>query len=459
MMSTLKTSSSVSRRELLKRTSTGAAAVGLTSVLTFRQAPAVVHAQTGIRMITPAALGLERELYQTFIDEFQQAQTDVSVDLSFEAWDDYMTRLPTLFAGGAVPDVVHQHMSIVQDYGARGALDDLTPFMERDSVSQADYIEALFQAFSNQDGQVLAFPKDSAAWGIYYNKDKFDEAGLEYPTDDWTFENFREIARTLTIDEGGRRGVDADFSPGDNMQQWGISWVAPGPTESENVRGFIRARGGDWYNEEMTETLITEQAALDHFQMFHEMRCAERSTPTDALAAGQGDPFRQGLTAMAVGFHNMDFFLREEEIQFAWDVTFMPAGEGGQFVPVGASGWAIPKGAENKDAAWELIKYLMSPDVQTRIGENGRWGVSYKEANASIIPAENPSSGFKKVHVDPLTGESDRTPIGFRFPANQSEIQQVYATNFDPVWACDTDDITGAADATKSEVDSILGES
>lgn len=446
---------SVSRRSLVKGT-TGAAALSLASSATFF-APAVVRAQTTIRMITPGALGLERELYQTFIDEFQEAQSDFTVELSFEAWEDYMTRLPTLFAGGAAPDVIHQHMSIVQDYGSRGALDDLGPYMERDSISQDSYIAALFDAFSN-DGNVLAFPKDSAAWGIYYNRTKFDEAGLDYPSDDWTFDDFREIARTLTIDEEGRRGVDDGFSPGDNMQQWGISWVAPGPTTSENVRGFIRARDGDWYNEAVSETLVTGQPAIDHFQMFHDMRCNERSTPTDALAAGQGDPFRQGLTAMAVGFHNMDYFLREEEIAFDWDVTFIPAGPGGQFVPVGASGWAIPSSARNKDAAWELIKYLVSPEVQTRIGENGRWGVSYGESIASIIP-ENPSQGFKRVHVDPLTGESDRTPIGFKFPANQSRIQQVYATHFDPVWSCDTDDIAGAAEATKSEVDAILAES
>jgi len=448
-------STSVSRRSLVKGT-TGAAALGFASSATFF-APAVVRAQTTIRMITPGALGLERELYQAFIDEFQEAQSDISVELSFEAWDDYMTRLPTLFAGGAAPDVIHQHMSIVQDYGSRGALENLAPYMERDSISQDSYIAALFEAFSN-DGNVLAFPKDSAAWGIYYNRTKFDEAGLDYPSDDWTFEDFREIVRTLTIDEGGRRGVDEGFSPGDNMQQRAISWVTPGPTVSENVRGFIRARDGDWYDEATSETLVTAQPAIDHFQMFHDMRCIEHSTPTDALAAGQGDPFRQGLTAMAVGFHNMDYFLREEGIAFDWDVTYIPAGAGGQFVPVGASGWAIPSSAENKDAAWELIKYLMSADVQTRIGENGRWGVSYRDAIATIIP-EDPAAGFKRVHVDPLTGESDRTAIGFKFPANQSRIQQVYATHFDPVWSCDTDDIAGAAEATKSEVDAILAES
>lgn len=450
-------SASVSRRELLKRTSTGAAAAGVASIIGARRAPAVVHAQTALRMITPAALGLERELYQTFIDEFQAANTEISVDLSFEAWEDYMTRLPTLFAGGAVPDVIHQHMSIVQDYGSRGALDDLAPYMQRDGISQDAYIPALFEAFS-RDGKVLGIPKDSAAWGIYYNKNKFDEAGLAYPSDDWTFDDFREVVRTLTIDEGGRRGVDADFSPGDNMRQWGMSWVTPGPTTSENVRGFVRARGGDWYNEDYTETLITEQPALDHFQMFHEMRCVEQSTPSDALAAGQGDPFRQGLTAMAVAFHNMDFFCREEKVPFAWDVTFIPAGSGGQFVPVGASSWAIPAHAQNKDAAWELVRYLTSEDVQRRIGENKRWGVSLNNVIDVIIP-ENAPAGFQRVHVDPLTGQSDRTPIAFRFPANQSQIQQVYADNFDPIWTCDSDDIAGAAEATKSAVDEILADS
>lgn len=447
----------VSRRHLLTQTSKGAAALGLASIITAGVAPAVVQAKTKIRMITPADLGVERDLYNSFIDEFQKEQTDISVDLSFEAWDDYMTKLPTLFAGGAVPDVVHQHMSIVQDYGSRGVLEDLGPYMKKDGVKQEDYIPALFEAFS-RDGKVLGIPKDSAAWGIYYNKDKFDEAGLAYPKDDWTFDDFRVAVRTLTIDADGHRGVDANFKPGNNQKQWGISWVAPGPTESENVRGFIRARGGDWYDEKQTQTLITEQPALDHFQMFHEMRCGEHSTPSDALSAGQGDPFRQGLTAMAVAFHNMDYFLRQEKAKFKWDVTFIPSGPGGQFVPVGASSWAIPTKSKNKDAAWQLVKHLTSKKVQTEIGKYGRWGVSQRDSIATIIP-KDPSSGFKKVHVDPLTGESDRTAIAFRFPANQSKIQQAYAKHFDPVWTCDNDDVPGAAKETKSEVDKILGES
>jgi multiple sugar transport system substrate-binding protein len=443
----------ISRRRLVQ----AGAATGLASILATGRFPAVVKAQTAIRMITPAALGTERELYQSFVDDFMANQSEITVDLSFEAWDDYLTRLPTLFAGGQVPDVIHQHMSIVQDYGARGALDGLTPYLERDQINREDYIEALFEAFSSDAG-VLAFPKDSAAWGIYYNKTKFDEAGIEYPSDDWTFDDFRETAKALTIDEAGVRGNEGGFSMEGTMQQYGFSWAQPTPYSSENVRGFVRGRGGDWYNEEMTETLITEQPALDHFRMFHEMRCVDGSAPSDAASAGIGDMFRQGMTAMQIGFHNLDFFLREDGVDFEWDVTFMPKGDGGQFVPVGASGWAIPAGAENKDAAWELIKHLVGPEVQSKIAENGRWGVSRRESIAGIIP-EDASSGFRKVHVDPLTGESDRTAISFRFPANQSKIKQVYDEYFDPVWLCETDDIEGAAEDAKLDIDDILGDS
>nr|WP_238345092.1 extracellular solute-binding protein [Actinopolymorpha cephalotaxi] len=51
--------------------------------------------------------------------DFEKANSGTKVTVTFEAWDDYMAKLPTLLAGGAVPDLIHQHQSIVQDYGHR----------------------------------------------------------------------------------------------------------------------------------------------------------------------------------------------------------------------------------------------------------------------------------------------------------------------------------------------------
>ncbi|WP_349691879.1 sugar ABC transporter substrate-binding protein [Actinopolymorpha sp. B11F2] len=409
-----------------------------------------------LRFITPADLGLERDLYKGFLREFEEANSGSKVTVTFEAWDDYMTKLPTLLAGGAAPDLIHQHMSIVQDYGHRGALLDLAPLMERDGIDRSAFVPSLLDAFSEGD-KVYGIPKDSAAWGVYYNKDKFDEAGVPYPADDWTMEDLRETARALTRDDQGRSPDDAGFNP-KKIKQYGLNWMEPLPTFSENARAFVLGLGGDWYDEDYTTTLIDEAPALEQFELFRAMRCDDRSTPSPALDLGQGDPFRAQLTAMTVGHHSTDFFLREESVEFSWGVTFIPGGPGGQFVAVGCSGWAIAAGAKNKEGAWELLKHLTSEPVQRSFAEQKRWAPSIQNAMGALI-REDSTDGFVKVHVDPLRERSDRTVITMKFPANQSRIQEAYAGNFDSIYTtCKSDDIEGAARATKEQVDSILAE-
>ncbi|MCE7988337.1 MAG: extracellular solute-binding protein [Caldilinea sp. CFX5] len=455
----------LSRRQLLQ----GMALVGVGAVVAGCVAPGAPASTAGqgggpstapvtIDFITPGALGTEREMYTQFITEFQGANPNVTVNVSFEAWGDYMTKLPTMFAGGVVPDMIHQHMSIVQDYAHRGVLSDLTPYMERDGINAEDYIPALFESFSNK-GKTYGIPKDNAAWGVYYNTELFDAAGLEYPGANWTLSDFQSMAKELTKDSKGNPASSSSFNP-DDAVQWGFTWLdSPGPNNSETARGFVKAAGGDWYDEGYTTTLITEAAALDHFKMFHQMRCGDKSSPSAAQAEGKGDLFRAGLTAMAVSFHVMDFFAREEKVPFNYDVTFFPGGPGGRYSVVGCSGWAVPTQASDPETGWLLVKYLTSLEVQRSIGERKRWGVSLASAVDTIIPEDTPAKNFALVHTDPFQKAIEGVEvISFKFPPNQSRIKEIYSTHFDPIWTCASDDIEGAAAAAKAEVDAVLAE-
>lgn len=464
----------MTRREMLVMASKGTALFGLAAAMAACQ-PMVVQegAQTTgaeavsqeapakevvtIEYITPGGLGLERTMYENFTLKFMQEENpNIKINVSFEGWSDYMTKLPTMLAGGVVPDVIHQHMSIVQEYAYRGALLELNPFMERDGVKAEDYIPALFDAFSHR-GKTYAIPKDSAAWGVYYNKTMFDEAGLNYPANDWTMDDFQTLALELTRDEDGNPASSSSFDP-TKIKQWGFAWTDPTAAVSESVRGFVKAYGGDWYNEEYNQTLITEQPVLDDFQMFHDMRCVQHSIPTPAEALGQGDPFRAGLTAMAVSFHIMTFFSKQENVQFDYDVTFIPGGPGGQYSVVGASGWAIPAQAKYKEEGWEFLKYLTSLPVQTYIGQQKRWGVSLKEAVGTIEPDDGYPPNFAMVHTDPFKGLAPVDVISMKFPPQQSRIRDIYASEFDPIWTCTSDDIATAAENTKQQVDALLAE-
>jgi multiple sugar transport system substrate-binding protein len=466
----------MSRREMLLLTSKGAALFGLAQLFSacspvVVQAPAAggqqtvaegsnaapASAEVTIDFITPAALGLERTMYENFVLKFEhEERPDINVNVTFEAWNDYMTKLPTMLAGGVVPDMIHQHMSIVQEYAYRGALLELNPFMERDNVKAEDYIPALFDAFSNK-GKTYGIPKDSAAWGMYFNKTMFDEAGLDYPASNWTMEDFQNLALELTQDESGNPASSSNFDP-ENIKQWGMAWRDPTAAGGEDSRGLVKALGGDWYNEDYSETLITEPAALQVFEIFHNMRCVTNSIPTPAQAQGQGDPFRAGLTAMQISFHIGTFFAKQENVRFDYDVRFLPAGPGGQYSVVGCSGWAIPSNAAHKEEGWELIKYLTSLPVQTYIGQQKRWGVSLKDAVDAINPDDNYPENFAQVHTAPFKGEVDVEVISLKFPPQQSRIREIYASEFDPIWTCGSEDIMTAATNTKQQVDELLAE-
>jgi multiple sugar transport system substrate-binding protein len=161
---------------------------------------------------------------------------------------------------------------------------------------------------------------------------------------------------------------------------------------------------------------------------------------------------------MQVSFHIGTFFAKQEAVKFDYDVRFLPAGPGGQYSVVGCSGWAIPAKATHKEEAWQLVKYLTSLPVQTYIGEQKRWGVSLKEAVSTIEPDDGYPQNFAKVHTSPFKEDVGVEVISLKFPPQQSRIREIYATEFDPIWTCTSDDIATAASNAKQQVDELLAE-
>src|SRR5437867_1593027 len=158
------------------------------------------------------------------MQDYEKRNPNVKIQVSFEAWNDYFVKLPTVLASGSIPDAIHLHGSIAQDYGLRGAVKNLFDYMKRDNVDKNLYFEPLIQQMADyKTGTKLwALPKDSAAYAFYYNKDLFDKAGVAYPKKDWSFADFRTAAKALTIDKAGKKSGEAGFD-GKNIAQFGIS--------------------------------------------------------------------------------------------------------------------------------------------------------------------------------------------------------------------------------------------
>lgn len=396
--------------------------------------PAASGKQVTLNWITPAAVGLERDFYTGFMKDYEERNPGTKIQVSFEGWDDYFVKLPTILAGGSIPDAMHLHGSIAQDYGLRGATKNLFDYMKRDGVSKDLFFEPLIQQMADyKTGTKLwALPKDSAAYAFYFNKDMFDKAGVAYPKPDWTFQDMREIARKLTIDKSGKSSGQPGFDP-NSIAQWGLQWTDPLPS-GDGWQMTAWGVAGPWYNENYTKAYFDNPDHVQFLQTIADMRNKDRSIPTAGDAMGQGDPWRNGLTAMVIAHHAHVFFYNAEKKTFKFDVIASPGGKNGQFQGVACSGFTVPAKAPNPDEGWNFVKFLCSEEKQCQIVSAKRWGSAVKPCEKNLLPADNNPPSFKQILVDPLMGESKVKVQGILYPPFLSDMKQIWKTEYDPVY-------------------------
>ena len=200
------------------------------------------------------------------------------------------------------------------------------------------------------DGSTYGIPVGFTTHCLFYNKDLFDQAGLEYPTADWTWDDLQAAAKTIS---------EKTDAKGFSFQ------MKPDPYDFEM---YLWSNGSAYCNEdgEMDGSLNSDESK-EAFQMFQDMEEEGYATATE----GDGtDEFRAGSTAMYVYGSWSINTLNEDGVNYG--VTTIPAfADAGQdsVSILSSSGLSMSKDSEHKDAAWEFIKYWTNEECnKARIG-------------------------------------------------------------------------------------------
>jgi multiple sugar transport system substrate-binding protein len=398
------------------------------------------EAPVEITFTLPGAAGLEQELYTGFLNDFQARQSKIKVNYTFEPdFNAYPAKLKALLAADTWPDIAHQHLSVVQDFAQQGALTELKPYLNRDKISERDFIPALITEFTWR-GKLMAIPKDSAAFGIHFNKDMFDKAGLKAPDETWTWDQFAEICRRLTNPDQG---------------QFAITFNQPAPN-SEQWEAVLKSFGGGWYNQDLSKSTVDAAGSIEALQLFADLEFKHRVTPSAHKFNFTGDAWRGGVAAMTFGHHSTTFFHKAEKREFKFDVVPIPRGRGGSFVAVGASGYALPAKAKYKEQGWELLKYLTNKEVQSTIASGKRWGPSRPDSLDNLAPTDGVPEHFRDVHIEPLRGKGKVPALPFVFPVGQLDILEVYRQEFTERLFAGQGSARDAAVSAKPKFDAIL---
>ena len=343
--------------------------------------------------ITFMAWGAPEELavWQKIADEFHAANPNITVKMDVSEWDSYWTKLDTLFAGGAPPDVFAMDAPMYLDWQSRGVLLNLQPYIDATPGFLDGYYAQPLSGYKLPDGY-YGLPRDFQTIVMYYNKDMFDAAKVEYPKEGWTWDDLRQMAKKLTADKNGDGKTD-QYGYSCDLWDMELCWSEA-----------IWAHGGDVINADHTKTLIGEPKARQAWKLFHDMIFVDKSMP-DTVAAGEYgyDLFQAGVVALWP--HGHWSMPRYKDVEFQWDVAPMPAGPAGQATSVNSAGFVIARDSKHPDAAWEFVKYALGQTGQTRLTELGFAIPVFKSVAESPVFLEQNVGGRtinQKVFLDSL---------------------------------------------------------
>ena len=316
----------------------------------------------------------ELAAYQSLAAAFEGAHPEIDLELiHIPSASDYRARLGVDFAAGDPADVVLINYRRYAPFAAMGALEPLAPYLrESDLISESDFFEVATDPFKWR-GQLMCIPQNISSLVVYYNRALFDEAGLPYPEDDWSWDEFLSLAQALTLDTDGDGEID----------QYGLG------TEASVFRlaPFVWGAGGELVVLESglrpIRLALDSRAAREATEWFVELQTVHGVVP-DALAEtaeSSESRFLNGRTAMFLNSRRGTPTARAVE-GLDWDVAALPTG----MEPAGilhSDAYCMAAAAEDKDAAWTFIEYANSPQGQAIVAESGRTVPSLIEVASS----------------------------------------------------------------------------
>ncbi|MYL59564.1 extracellular solute-binding protein, partial [Virgibacillus halodenitrificans] len=213
----------------------------------------------------------------------------------------------------------------------------------------------MYDAMKVED-EVLGLPYRKSNWMMYYNKDLFDEKGVEYPSDDMTWAEFRELSEKMTSGKAGNKTYGA------YIQQWPQTWYMSAVQDGASI-----------IDKDLSPFKDALQNRVDLEKDGSIMSWSEQIT----TGAHYNAAFQKGNVAMNIigDWHVAQLRQAEADgdISFDWDVVPIPHPEGVQknttlALPVGLM---MNKNTKHEEAAFKALKFFTGKEGAKTFASEG----------------------------------------------------------------------------------------
>ncbi|WP_026875333.1 ABC transporter substrate-binding protein [Jiangella gansuensis] len=317
------------------------------------------------------------EANEAIVAAWNEANPDIQVELLQGDWNNVHDQLMTSFEGGTAPDVFHYESTVLQDFGDRGNVLDLSEYLSdeiRDDIREGAWDTVTF------GDAVYGVPFLQESQVVFANRTLLEAAGVPLPTvdDPWTWDEFADVAAQLTT--GGQYGA-----------------VVPLSAPANRILNLARNFGGDYFTDPTGEAqAVFEEADQEVPRRIHEMLYTDQSASPDGIGMSSADAlpgFFAGQYALLPGA----IWLRQQIIEQApdgFDWVTLPALEGDSSAQ-GAVSQTLSVSAETEhpEEAVQFIEYFLNAENQVQLAA-GDWLLPTSQTAAQSPELNDPATGW-----------------------------------------------------------------
>ncbi len=307
--------------------------------------------------------GVDREvnLYAQWAKEYTAAHSGVNV-IYTPVTSDYGAKLLSMFAAGTPPDFFYSGVPDMPLYVSKGMLEPIDKYAS--GPNGFDFNDLLTpDAKIVIKGQTYTWMNAFFPYVIYYNKKLFDQAGVKYPTDTWTWADVAAAAKKLTRMQGGNT-VQYGFQADEYNRVW---------------MSYVWSNGGKLFDNDNapTKVMFNDAVGTAGLKWLGDMVTSLNVAPPPGVkgALSFREAFENQKVAMTMdGVWMMSQFNAKTDLSYG--VAMLPMGSKGRTVWSGADSWVIAATGNHKDIAWDIMKTkYISKEGQLQFADFGGPGL------------------------------------------------------------------------------------
>lgn len=318
-----------------------------------------------------------QKIVEGLAKEFEEAHPNVTIDLSpgASSTDQLLQKLSAGFAGDQYPDMSYAFGSWAGQLEASGRTLDIADEVKKPEVKWDEFTAAARGTAQPSGEKVIGFPAVVDNIGLLYNKTLFDQAGLAYPTADWSWDDFREAAKKLT-------------DPANHIYGYGYS-VSGSEETTWQYWPHLWQNGGAILNDDATKSAFASPAGDEALSFLRDMAVTDKSVYLDQTDVKFGQLFVSDRIGMITSGPWQLSDLKTGGTKYG--VVPLPGTDGDHQTVSGPDIWALFDHHDKNRAYWatQFAQWLTSAEQDERFNVAlGNLPLRSSEASSEAVAEE-----------------------------------------------------------------------